>query len=265
MTERLTRLRGPAVLVLLVVLTLRILLAVAGFVLQAGASSSAGEVAAAGVGAAAAAADPLTAVVLAVLVGSCVLGSPVPSARTYRSWAVVVVGVGTLLSLVAAVAWLAVRPAGGATVLDAGQLLLRLALPVLVLVALTRLRVTAPGTARLAAGTAPAALEPAPTETAQEPESDPAQEPVWQPDQAAGAAWMKAGDAAAGAAASGWGSAADAGGWSPQVPREAVEPPAPTAGAPDAASPAQVRAARPDRPDSNVADRYRPRNSPGPS
>ena len=44
---------------------------------------------------------------------------------------------------------------------------------------------------------------------------DPAKQPTWQPDEAAGAAWLKAGDAAAGAAATGWGTPGDAGGWLP--------------------------------------------------
>ena len=40
----------------------------------------------------------------------------------------------------------------------------------------------------------------------------------WEPDEAAGAVWTSAGDAAAGAAAAGWGSAASAGGWGAGVP-----------------------------------------------
>ncbi len=246
MTRRLARLRGPAIVALLIVLTLRLGLAVSGFVLLAGRTSSAGELAAVGANAARVATDPLTVVVLAALLATAVLWSPIPTARALSTWALVVVGVGVLLSLVADVGWLALQRTAASTLLNADAVL-RLVLPILALVGLVRLRQdrTAVAADQLTADPAAPALEAAEPE----PEPDPSREPTWQPDQAAGAAWMKAGDAAAGAAASGWGTADEAGGWSPQVQNE----PRPT---PPATLPGPTTAG-------DVADRYRMGNPDG--
>jgi hypothetical protein len=106
--------------------------------------------------------------------------------------------------------------------------LLDLAVPVLALFGLGRLLAALPRPATgehqqsLATGTAdaeaPAQLEAAP---------DPANEPTWQPDQAAGAAWLTAGDAAAGAAATGWGTPGETTGWEPRpsdpAPRDPLD------------------------------------------
>ena len=213
MVESLRKLREPAAVVLLVVLVLRLLVAVAGLaLLDDGGYSDAG----APFGAAAT--DSPTVVVLVLLVGTCALWSPTPHARTLVDLALVVIGLSTLLTVVAAVLW-TVRagadPGGGSWPVLA-QLALSLALPVLALVGLARLRpglrtssalTLEPGGSAPVAEHPPAQLEAAP---------DPRLEPTWQPDQAAGAAWLTAGDAAAGAAASGWGSADAAPGWQPR-------------------------------------------------
>jgi len=65
------------------------------------------------------------------------------------------------------------------------------------------------------------------------PAPDPRLQPTWQPDAAAGAAWRTAGDAAAGAPATGWGTAAPSVGWQPiptqpmpgqPMPRQPIPP-----------------------------------------
>jgi hypothetical protein len=58
------------------------------------------------------------------------------------------------------------------------------------------------------------------------PGPDPRLQPTWQPDAAAGAAWRTAGDAAAGAPATGWGGAAPSVGWQP-IPTQPVPQPVP--------------------------------------
>lgn len=243
MTERLGRLRGPAVVALLIVLTGRILLATSGFVLLAPSVSSVEELAALGANAATWVTDPLTVVVLTVVLASTVVWSPIASARAFGTWAMAVVGLGVLLSLVADVGWLVGQPTAASTLWSADAVL-RLVVPVLALVALARLRPerSAAMAGELTPEPSALALEPAESQ----PEADPSREPTWQPDQAAGAAWMKAGDAASGAAASGWGTAGDAGGWSPQT-RDEVRalPPSTVPGPTDPG---------------DVADRYRLQN-----
>jgi hypothetical protein len=118
--------------------------------------------------------------------------------------------------------------AAGAAWPDAARLLLELAVPVLAVFALGRLLVAQPHSVAaqeqpsLVAGrdtedSAPAEMEAAP---------DPANEPTWQPDQASGAAWLTARDAAKGAAASGWGTPGESAGWDPRPSGPAADRPA---------------------------------------
>lgn len=169
--------------------------------------------------------DPLTVVLLGAVVAACILGDRTPRARTL-----------TLLSLVVVVAGLVVSLVLGAAGLAAGSVLNRLppflvllaelAVPAVVAAVLYRLLQAQP-----AAATSPAltggALGRRPEQGVVEPWSGSAAQaqPTWQPDQAAGAAWNTAGDAAAGAAASGWGTPGESGGWTP-IPRGDGAPPA---------------------------------------
>ena len=85
-------------------------------------------------------------------------------------------------------------------------------MPVLVVVGL----VTLLAGQRASADTAlqsPAIVEAAPTEPAPAALPSSQLEPVWQPDEASGAAWYTAGDAALGAPAAGWGTPGESGGW----------------------------------------------------
>lgn len=90
-------------------------------------------------------------------------------------------------------------------------------------------RTTAPGAAALPAAGAevPPAVEQAPAEPAEvEPApADPQTAPTWQPDAAAGYAWRRAGDAAAGAPAADWAGRDDtAPGWGRSQPPDAERP-----------------------------------------
>lgn len=227
----LARLREPAVVVLLVVLSLRLLLGLVTFVVLArGASddtlgylsrSAYGDnpIALASFSLATTVLDLLTALLLVALVASCALWRPTPHARALTLAALVLISLAVMVALVAGLVWLSgVRISAGALA-DFGRLVL--GLPLLVLAGLVLWRLlpaTAPGAAAAtprelsqAAGQRPVESSPAAL-----PAPDPADEPTWQPEEASGAAWMTAGDAATGAAASGWGTSREQGGWVPQ-------------------------------------------------
>jgi hypothetical protein len=213
----LLRLREPAAVMLLVVLGLRVVLAVVELS-QQGKDYAA---AVSGTGRGFGATELLTLVLLVLVVAGCRLWSPTPHSGPLTRAALVVCALGLLMALVEVV--LVVQqslrlPAGreGAAVGDLVRLVLALPVPVLGLLALARLLPEPTGAAAapqpgVTAGTgdgAPAAIEAA--------RPDPQNEPTWQPDQAAGAAWLTAGDAAAGASATRWGTPGDAGGWQPE-------------------------------------------------
>jgi hypothetical protein len=220
----LQKLREPAVIVVLVVLVLRLVLA--GLVAFAGAAGD--NVLIATIATATfIVTDALTVVVLALLVGSCVLWSPTRHARALTLAALVVTALGVVLALAGTVAYAVNLDALEGVWPDAARLLLELVVPVLAVFGIGRLLSAQPRAAvdreqpSLAAGSAshgdhPAQLEAAP---------DPANEPTWQPDQAAGAAWLTAGDAATGAAASGWGTPGETAGWDPRPADPAAERP----------------------------------------
>lgn len=220
MVEQLQRWREPAALVVLVTLGLRVLLGLVDLVvLLASRPWGADTPALAGLSLTSTAVDQVGAVVLALLVGCCVLPRPSPRARSLTSAAVLVVGLGLLAALAGLVVW-AVTERGGVDRLGVlSRALLALPLPALALVVLVRLGRALPGgvhpgptatdaSEEMAAGPAPAALEPA---------TDQRDEPTWQPDQASGAVWLTAGDAAAGAAATRWGTPGEQGGWDPRA------------------------------------------------
>ncbi|MVA76716.1 hypothetical protein GC722_11880 [Auraticoccus sp. F435] len=71
------------------------------------------------------------------------------------------------------------------------------------------------GAVRSAAGQGPAAATPGRELETPEPPQTEQQAPVWAPDEAAGAVWTTAEEAARGAGASSWGSSQDPAGWAP--------------------------------------------------
>lgn len=158
------------------------------------------------------ASDPVLVVTLTALVASCVLDGPTPRARGLASAALVVAGVSVTVALVFAL--IGLNPGDAVGVVNTLDQLVVLAVPVLAMVALARLRQLVPasvagGEARsISTGAQPAMPQPpAPTPI------DEQYQPSWLPDTAAGAAWQRAGDAAAGAPASGWGTPGQGGGW----------------------------------------------------
>lgn len=210
MVESLQRLREPAVVVVLAVLVLRLVTVLVSFAL-----ASPGQPASLAVPAVASVADACTVVVLVVLVGWCVLRAPTRHARQLTGAAVLVTGLVILAYVVVAGVWL------GSARREDGEwgylalVLLALAVPVLGLLGMV---VLLQGQRRGHAAEQPREVGTGQVQAPAELEArvDPDQEPTWQPDQAAGAAWLTAGDAAAGAAASKWGTPGEPGGWQPQ-------------------------------------------------
>ncbi|GAA1435032.1 hypothetical protein GCM10009616_31010 [Microlunatus lacustris] len=215
--ERVQRWREPAVVVVVLVLLVRLVL-VAAFALST---------ARAGVNAAPDAAylasrqlaEPTPYVVLAALVLACHLRPVTAHARALAGVALGVAGVGLLLVLGLA-AYGYTSYAAPFSQLDLADRLAAVVVPLLA-VALLGLLARSSSTA----GSAPALTSGPDADersTSAEPE-DPALEPTWAPDAAAGAAWTTAGEAASGRPASGWGTPAGSG-W--EVPR-ALEAPGP--------------------------------------
>ena len=229
--DSLQKLREPAAVVLLVVLGLRLLLGVVTFLVLARGSdddtlaylsrSTYGDntFALASFSLAGTVLDVLTALLLVALVASCVLWRPTPHARQLALAALVLISLAVVVALVAGLLWLSGVGLSMAALADFGRLVL--GLPLLVLAALVLWRLlpeTAPGAAPATTrelSSSPGAPAPAPA-PAELPAARPADEPTWQPEEASGAAWLTAGDAATGAAASGWGTSAEQGGWVPQ-------------------------------------------------
>lgn len=221
--ESLRRLREPVAWAAVIVLTVRVFNAIATAIVYAGREGAAGLPEAA-VLISYRAVDPALAAVLTLILLSCVLGEPTPRVRTLTTVALVVVGVSFLVALAFTV--LALTSPADTFLIDAVDLLTNLAVPALALVTLVKLLpVTGPG--RRPVGFSPGELAGAELTGAEQPAlppvPNPSYQPTWQPDQAAGAAWQTAGDAAAGAPASGWGTPGQQGGWqypppSPQQP-----------------------------------------------
>ena len=190
--DGLRRLREPAALSVLVVLGLQVLIAWVGSVRYGDLRYRMPET--------------LTILVLGLIVASCVLGQRTAHARTLTVLALV----GSMLSILSSVTLQLVAPVNGSLVIIWLDLVLDLVVPVLVVVGLATLLAWQ----RAAAGTAPqspAIVHSAPSTPAALPSSQ--LEPVWQPDEASGAAWYTAGDAALGAPAAGWGTPGESGGW----------------------------------------------------
>jgi hypothetical protein len=172
--------------------------------------------------------EPTLFVVLAALVTCCWLAPVTRHARALTTVALVLAGLSALLALVLAfVGFRSYSPPFSQ--LDFLDRLVGLVVPLLVVGLLVVLRRRSPAAAAaLTAGSAPPAAAGPPPSDAPEPRPDPELAPTWQPDEAAGAAWHTAGDAASGRPAAGWGSPGAAGSWSPapQLPAS-TPPPAP--------------------------------------
>ncbi len=191
--------REPAVLVLLVLVALRQLLAI-GFALAAQARGLDAD-ALAGYAAAGGAAEPVALVLLVALIVACHAG-PTRRAHVLTVLGLVVVAVAVLVQLVAAVLGLIAarqqEPVPSFVLLSVARSLFDLVVPVLAVVTLAVLL------QRPAAGfdlvDQQPALPPATDDQAVEAEVDPELQPTWRVDEAAGAVWLSAGDAASGRA-----------------------------------------------------------------
>lgn len=244
MSDVLSRWRQPVAVVLLVALALRTALGlVALFGVDAGVATMNGQHAAPS---GSTAGDTLAIVMVALLVTSCLTWRPTRQARALGGLTLLVGGVNVLALLASALVGLV---AGGTDVWklsDFAGRVLGLLIAALALAALARLLRTAPGSSRaLPPGrstrgadrhvpTQSVLADPAGAEPF-EVEDHPFggvhvrdEHPTWPADEAAGAAWSTAGEAAAGAAASGWGTAEDSG-WrlaaGDERSRSAAQPP----------------------------------------
>jgi hypothetical protein len=163
--------------------------------------------------------NPVPLIALAVLVSFCVLRNRTPHARQLTLVSLVVAAIAVMLGLVltlfgfwSAAPFLAVVAAFVPQVFSV--------IAVLLLIKLLQLQAV-PRRLPPGIGLVPHDPESLPAP----PVSDPRLEPTWQPDVAAGAAWHRAGDAAAGAPASGWGTDASTG-WQPIPAQPNGAPPA---------------------------------------
>jgi hypothetical protein len=194
--DGLRRLREPAALSVLIVLLLQVLIAWIGSVVYGSVRYRMPET--------------LTILVLGLIVASCVLGQRTAHARALTVLALI----GSMLSILTSVALELIAPETGRETLVIVwlDLVLDLVVPVLVVVGLATLLGGQRAAARTAPPSAPA-VQAAPTEPAPAALPSSQLEPVWRPDEASGAAWYTAGDAALGAPAAGWGTPGESGGW----------------------------------------------------
>jgi hypothetical protein len=192
--ESLMRLREPAAWVALGALVLNLVLAIVAIAINQGPLANVA------VGLSARAANPVPLVVLAVLVTFCVVRERTPHARllTLALWA------------------LAAEPIPVIGVLTAILIQATSVIAVVLLIKLFRLQAV-PRRLPAGIGLAPY-LEQVPVPQP----ADQRLQPTWQPDTAAGAVWRTAGEAAAGAPATGWGVDSSTG-WQP-IPTQPTEP-----------------------------------------
>lgn len=245
--ESLKKLREPAALTALIVVAARLLNALVSAAIYAGhdgVSNVAGLIAYR-------AADATLIAVATALVASCVLADRTRHASALTIAGSIVVGAATLAGL--SFALLMLGTPGDTFVVDTIELLFNLAVPVLCLILLIRLALLRPAGAVAGQPYAIQADGPGfdrPAIAVPEPQY----QPTWQPDVAAGAAWQTAGEAAAGAPASGWGTPGQQGGWQPpQLPQpQQQDPPQqqPPAQQPYGAPPGAGQPGRPDQPPS---------------
>jgi hypothetical protein len=197
------RLREPAAWVALGALVLNLLLTILTMVTFDGSLTTVGWLLSARV------ANPVPIVVLAVLVSFCVLRDRTPHARQLTLISLVVSVIAVLFGLV-----LTLLGFGGrAPVIEVFVTIVPQAISVLAVGLLIKLLQLQAVPRRLPPGIG---LIPHETESLPAaPAPDQRLQPTWHPDTAAGAAWRRAGDAAAGAPAAGWGADASSTGWQP--------------------------------------------------
>jgi hypothetical protein len=196
--------------------------------------------------------NPSIFIVLAGIVASCVLVQPTPRARLITLLAVLTSAMAWLAALLLTLVALGSR----ALVVDIAGVAVTLVISGLAVAVLVRLYQLQP--APVAAR--PPQLQPAPelpTPQLEARPADPQLQPTWQPDAAAGAAWLTAGDAAAGVPATGWGTPGEPAGWQPMPAapeRPNPQPPAVDAGKDETARVARTTGSRPDPVDEQPAE-----------
>ena len=200
--ESLLRLREPAAWVALGAVVLNIILAVVAMATYPGPTANVGLVLSAR------AANPVPLVVLAVLVSFCVVRERTPNARLLTILSLIVGVIAVLLGLTLALLGLGVEPTPVLAVLTAIVTQLISLIAVVLLIKLLQLQAVP---RRLPAGIG---LAPYPEPLPAPQPMDQRLQPTWQPNTAAGAVWRTAGEAAAGAPATGWGADSSAA-WQP--------------------------------------------------
>jgi hypothetical protein len=202
--QSLMRLREPAAWVALGALVLNIVLAVVAIATHPGPTANVGLVLSAR------AANPVPLVVLAVLVSFCVVRERTPHARLLTILSLIIGGIAVLFGLTLALLGLAAESTPVLAVLASIVTQLISLIAVVLLIKLLQLQAVP---RRLPAGIGLAPYPyPEPSPAPQPP--DQLLQPTWQPDTASGAVWRTAGEAAAGAPATGWGADSSAA-WQP--------------------------------------------------
>ncbi len=283
MVDSVKKLREPAAFVLLAVLGARLLLGLLTVLGDGGGSAAAFYVL-----------EPTLVVVTTLVVASCALeGGGVldrtPHARLLVLLALIGIIAAGALSFVFGLVSLAQFNSGGFGVAALFDKLLSLALPLVAVLVLLAIRKHLPAPERPQIGPGgypgyppqqygppdqqygPPAQSPygqpqqpygqpqQPYGGPQQPYGQPQQQPTWQPDQSAGQSWHTAGDAASGAAASGWGQPGQQQGWRPSSASAAS-----SASATEHTGPVP-RGPQPDpRPDRQPAPRPEPQPDPQP-
>jgi hypothetical protein len=220
------RLREPAAWVALGALVLNLMLVIVALVTIKGSLASVGWVLSARV------VNPLPLLVLTVLVSFCVLRERTPHARQLTIISLVAGVIAVLLGL-----GLALLGFGAtAPILAVLAALVPQAISIIAVGLLIKLLQLQAVPRRLPAGIG---LVPHPSDLLPAA-SDPRLQPTWQPDSAAGAAWRTAGDAAAGAPATGWGTATPSVGWQPIPTQPLPGQPMPQQSMPPQAIPPQA-------------------------
>jgi hypothetical protein len=214
------RLREPAAWIALGALVLNLILTIVAMVTFDGSLSNAGWVLSAQV------ANPVPLIVLAVLVSFCVLRDRTPHARQLTLISLIVGAISVLFGL----ALTLLGFGASAPILAVFATIVPQAISVLAVGLLIKLLQLTAVPRRLPPGIGLIPHEPEALSSTQPATQVPDQrlQPTWQPDAAAGAAWHRAGDAAAGAPASGWGTDATSAGWQPvSTPPRGPMPPLP--------------------------------------
>ncbi len=164
--------------------------------------------------------SPALFIALGAAVASCVLVAPIARARLIATLAVVMSGIALLVAVVVALLAFSSR----ALKIEIVSVLVTLIISGLVFAMLIKLFQVAPTPTPAPMPAPHQVMPPAPVDVLPPRPPDPQLQPTWQPDAAAGAAWTTAGDAAAGAPASGWGTPGESVGWHP-IPQATGHPP----------------------------------------